>query len=127
MIEVGPDGRAFLLGGYSPTSGLHHFPVAPLCPYTGAEDVEPVALSCFGTLWSWTAVTVRPPGYEGPVPYGLGVVELVREGLRVVGRLTVSDPAALAFGQPMRVIAEELPGIGTTWAFAPASDAEDVG
>ena len=23
----------------------------------------------------WTAVTTAPPGYEGPVPYGFGVVE----------------------------------------------------
>ena len=33
-----------------------------------------------------------PPGYLGEVPFGFGVVEL-DEGLRVLGRLTESDPA----------------------------------
>ncbi len=49
-----------------------------------------------GRLWLWTAVTSAPPGYAGPVPYGFGVVELDGVGLRVVGRLTESDPANLA-------------------------------
>lgn len=120
-IEIGPDGNATLVGGYSPSSGLHHFPLAELCPYTGAEDVETVTLSGTARLWAWTAVTSRPPGYEGPVPYGFGIVELERERLRVVGRLTVSDPAALTFGQAMHVVAEQLPEVGATWAFAPGA------
>ncbi len=122
-VEVDADGRATLVGGYSPTSGLHHFPLAPACPYTGADDVEAVALSVSGTLWSWTAVTAPPPGYEGPVPYGFGIVELPTEGLRVVGRLTVSDPTALHLGQAMHVVTESLPGVGTIWAFAPDESA----
>lgn len=119
------DGGVTLLGGWSATSGRHHFPPAPLCPYTGADDVEVVPLPRRGTLWAWTAVTSAPPGYEGPVPYGFGIVELGEAGLRVVGRLTVSDPAALRFGQPMEVVAEELPGPSgdgrVVWAFAPRS------
>jgi uncharacterized OB-fold protein len=118
-VEVGADGRAALIGGYSPTSGHYHFPLAPLCPYSGADDVERVALSNTGALWLWTAVTTAPPGYEGPVPYGFGVIELEREALRVVGRLTVSDPTALRLGQRMHVVTTELPEVGTIWAFAP--------
>lgn len=118
-VELDANGRPALVGGYSPTSGLHHFPLADACPYTGAQDVEAVALSTTATLWTWTAVTSAPPGYEGPVPYGFGIVELEREGLRVVSRLTVSDPDALTLGQAMHLVTEELPGVGTTWAFAP--------
>ena len=55
-----------------------------------------------GTLWAWTAVTAPPPGYQGEVPYGIGVVELP-EGVRVITRLTESDPAALSAGQPMEL------------------------
>jgi uncharacterized OB-fold protein len=62
-----------------------------------------VELSGTGRLWTWTAVTTAPPGYRGDVPYGFGVVELP-EGLRVIGRLTESDPARLSQGQPMRVV-----------------------
>jgi uncharacterized OB-fold protein len=117
LFDAGPDGGAVLRGGYSPSSGHHHFPLAGVCPYTGADDVEPVALPTTGTLWLWTAVTSAPPGYDGPVPYGFGVVELDGVGLRVVGRLTESDPSPLREGHPMRVVVDELPGGVTTWAF----------
>ena len=36
---------ARLIGGYSPDSGRYHFPLAPVCPYTGADDVQEVRLS----------------------------------------------------------------------------------
>jgi uncharacterized protein len=111
-----------LVGGYSPTSGHHHFPLAPVCPYTGADDVEEVTLPATGRLWLWTAVTSAPPGYEGPVPYGFGVVELDGIGLRVVGRLTETDPAVLHEGQPMRVVVDRF-GDVETYAFAPAEPA----
>jgi uncharacterized protein len=118
-----PGGNVTLLGGWSPTSGRHHFPPAPLCPYSGADDVEVVSLPTNGSLWAWTAVTSAPPGYEGPVPYGFGIVELDDIGLRVVGRLTEPDPSALHHGQPMVVTTETLPGGRVVWAFAP----EDMG
>ncbi len=117
------DGTARLIGGYSPGSDRYHFPLAPVCPYTGADDVQEVRLSEVGRLWAWTAVTAAPPGYEGPVPYGFGIVELEAEALRVVGRLTEPDPARLTAGQPMRVVVERLPGDLDMWAFAPAEAA----
>jgi uncharacterized OB-fold protein len=117
------DGTITLVGGYSPTSGRYHFPLLPTCPYTGAADVETAELSRDATLWLWTAVTAAPPGYNGPVPFGFGVVELTRERLRVITRLTDPDPANLTFGQPMRLVADMLPGDDDdviTWAFGPA-------
>ena len=125
LFRLGDDGEIRLLGGYSPTSGKHHFPRLPACPYTGADDVEAIELSDRGTLWGWTAVTAAPPGYRGEVPFGFGVVELT-EGLRVITRLTESDPAALEFGMPMRLVVAPLHTAddGTqvvTYAFAPDS------
>lgn len=113
-----------LVGGWSPTSGRHHFPLLDTCPYSGARDVERVLLSTSATLWAWTAVTAPPPGYLGQVPYGFGVVELVEERLRVVTRLTEADPERLSFGQPMRLVADRLAvdesgADVVTWAFAP--------
>jgi uncharacterized OB-fold protein len=80
--------------------------------------VARVALSSDATLWAWTAVTAAPPGYQGAVPYGFGIVELTEERLRIVTRLTEADPARLTFGQPMTLVADELPDGVTTWAFA---------
>jgi uncharacterized OB-fold protein len=118
LFVLRDDGSIVLIGGFSPTSGKYHFPVLELCPYSGAADVERVELSAEGTLWAWTAVTAAPPGYEGSVPYGFGIVELTREELRIVTRLKESDPARLEFGQPMTLLADELRNGVITWAFA---------
>ena len=121
LFELHDDGTIALIGGYSPTSERHHFPLLDTCPYTGATDIETVTLSHDATLWAWTAVTAAPPGYRGPVPFGFGVVELEREQLRVITRLIESDPAQLTFGQPMRLVADPLPGDDgeqvVAWAF----------
>jgi len=125
LFELRDDGTITLVGGYSQTSKRFHFPLLETCPYSGATDVETVELSSEATLWAWTAVTAAPPGYAGPVPFGFGVVELVHEQLRVITRLTESDPANLTFGQPMRLTADTLPGEDgepvVTWAFEAAA------
>ena len=125
LFELRDDGTITLVGGYSQTSRRFHFPLLETCPYSGATDVETVELSSEATLWAWTAVTAAPPGYAGPVPFGFGVVELVHEQLRVITRLTESDPANLTFGQPMRLTADTLPGEDgepvVTWAFEAAA------
>jgi hypothetical protein len=68
-------------------------------------------------------VTAPPPGYEGAVPFGFGVVELTKERLRVVTRVTEPDPSALTFGQPMRAVVDVLHDDVVTWAFAPVDGA----
>ena len=115
-----------LLGSRCGSCGSHLFPRADACSYCAAEEPEPVELSDRGTLWSWTAVTAPPPGYQGETPFGIGVVELP-EGVRVITRLTESDPAALAEGQPMelRIVALHRDAEGNdvvTYAFAPVGD-----
>ena len=111
---------AVLLGGHSPSSGLDHFPLQPVCPYTGADDVVAVDLPRTGSLWYATEVTAAPPGYAGRVPYGLGVVEL-DGGLRVVGRILGDTPATIAPGTPMEVTTELVATPEgedrTVWAF----------
>ena len=126
LFRMEGDGSLTLLGGRSASSGLTHFPIGEVCPYSGAADVEPVDLPRSGTLWAWTEVTTAPPGYSGPVPYGLGVVEFdTGRGtlLRVIGRLVGLDASAAAHGVVMSAVADEFDDdSGTTvltWAFAP--------
>jgi uncharacterized OB-fold protein len=114
-----------LLGSRCAACGNYHFPAATTCTYCSSEDVTPSQLSTEGVLWAWTAVTAPPPGYLGEVPFGFGVVELP-EGLRVLGLLTETDPAALSDGQPMRlvrhVLGERADGtVVHTYAFEGAS------
>ena len=112
-----------LLGSRCDACGQHHFPRAETCPYCAAPGAHPVELSDTGRLWAWTAVTAAPPGYQGEVPYGFGVVELP-EGLRVLGRLTEADPSRLAADQPMRLVIvalhdDEEGRAVVTYAFSP--------
>ncbi len=116
-----------LLGSRCSNCGSTLFPRVDSCTYCAAEDPAPVELSRRGTLWSWTAVTAPPPGYAGAVPFGIGIVELP-EGVRVITRLTESDPAALAAGQAMecRVVTLHADAEGNdvvTYAFAPVAGA----
>jgi uncharacterized OB-fold protein len=96
-----------LLGGRCRNCERHHFPSSSRCPYCGSNDVTAVHLTRTGTLWAWTAVTAPPPGYQGVVPFGFGVVELP-EGVRVITRLTESDPTRLTFGMPMQLVLDDL-------------------
>lgn len=123
MFRVDAAGTV-LLGGRSASSGLTHFPRRPLCPFTGADDVEPVDLPATGALWAWTTVESAPPGYTGEVPYALGVVELA-DGLRVVGRLV--DTPSPSHGLAMVVTTDVVPGPEgeprSVWAFTPSDGA----
>jgi uncharacterized OB-fold protein len=112
-----------LLGSHCLHCGSTLFPRTDTCAYCATEGPEAVELSRAGTLWAWTAVTAPPPGYAGDVPFGVGVVELP-EGVRVIGRLTESDPAALSAGQQMelRVVPLHQDADGNdvvTYAFSP--------
>jgi uncharacterized protein len=118
VLRVDDDGIT-LLGGWSATSRLRHFPRSSVCPFSGADDVEPIDLPRTGTVWLHTTVTVAPPGYSGPVPYGLGIVELDGEPmLRVVSRLRGED---IAVGTVVQLGGEEVPGPdgdpSMTWVF----------
>lgn len=114
---------ATLLGSRCGVCGAHHFPRHDTCPYCSADDPQPTELSAHGKLWAWTAVTAPPPGYLGETPYGVGVIELP-EGIRVISRLTESDPFALRLGQLMelRIVPLHADAQGNevvTFAFAP--------
>jgi uncharacterized OB-fold protein len=105
-----------LLGSRCTDCGGHHFPRHETCPYCASDAVEPIELSPTGRLWAWTAVTAAPPGYEGAVPFGFGVVEL-SDGVRVITRLVESEPGRLRAGDAMRLVLVPLSGEVVTYAF----------
>lgn len=111
-----------LLGSRCRQCDAPHFPRRDRCPYCSAEGCEPVELSPRGRLWAFTAVTAPPPGYLGDTPYGFGVVEL-EDGLRVIARVTESDPSRLSLDQAVHLVIDELAtdedGTVVTYAFAP--------
>ncbi len=108
-----------LLGGACDGCGRRHFPATRHCPWCGAAGTAAVRLSSEGRLWAWTAVRTAPPGYEGPVPFGFGVVELPADGLQVVTLLTESDPSRLHEGEPVRFTTVPVGNGSSSWGFAP--------
>ena len=100
-------GTWHLLAGYCEACYRHHFPRLGNCPYCSSEGCTERALGTSGKLHLFTTVVNRPPGYRGEVPFGFGVVELP-EGLRVISRLTESDPSRLHFGQNVRLVITPL-------------------
>jgi len=110
-----------LIGGACAACGRRHFPRAGSCPWCGEGAVTSARLSVEGRLWSWTSVHTAPPGYDGPVPFGFGVVELTDDALQVVTRLTEADPQRLAVGDTMVFTTTLVADETTSWAFAPVT------
>jgi len=104
LFSEQPDGPRLIAGRCDACSHLH-FPIAPVCPYCGDTACERTEVGPHARLWLFTAVTSRPPGYRGPLPYGFGIVEL-DGGLRIVTRLTEARLDRLTTGMPMRLVVE---------------------
>lgn len=107
LFTMEGESGARLLGGLCPSCRRVHFPRLPTCPYCSAGDCSEQPLSPSGTLYLYTAVLSRPPGYKGDVPFGFGVVELP-EGLRVITRITETEPGKLRPGMPMQLVLVRL-------------------
>lgn len=82
------------------------------CENCGSRNLEPIALSNEGILYTYTVLHAPLRGaYKGPrdpfVPLGMGLVELP-EGCRILTPLTVNDHESLKVGMPMRLIVDTL-------------------
>lgn len=126
LFSVDAAGAPHLLGSHCSMCEHYAFPRTTDCPYCTSTTTEPVELSDHGTLWAWTAVTASPPGYEGSVPFGFGIVELVPERLRIITRLEAPDPTMLTFGQAMQLVIVPLTenddgATVVTWSFKDAT------
>jgi len=116
-----------LIGGSCRACTRRHFPSQRVCPYCGEASCEPAALSRSGTVHLCTTVISRPPGYEGPAPYGFGVVEL-DDGIRVISRILDPDRAAVGTSVEiaLEVIGSDADGREiVTYAFRPRAASDE--
>ncbi|WP_395307407.1 OB-fold domain-containing protein [Mycobacterium sp. AMU20-3851] len=132
-ISTWPDAEPSLIGARCGTCGQTTFPVQRRCPACSSDAMSPHHLPRRGTLVAWTTQGFPPgPPYKGPtgkefVPFGVGLVQL-GDVLRVEGRLTENDPAALEFGMEVELtmipFATDADGDElVTFAFAPVQGA----
>lgn len=102
-ISTWPDPTPHLLGSRCTACDATVFPVQPQCPRCSRLEMVDFELPRRGTLVAWTTQGFLPGapylGRETPktfTPFGVGLVQL-GDVIRVEGRLTESDPAALRF------------------------------
>lgn len=94
-----PQGLA-LAGSRCRSCGRVYFPRKRVCPQCFQIDqMEEVALSRRGRLYTFTVAEAGPPGF--PVPYAFGYVDLP-EGVRVFSLLE-GDPEALEIGMELEM------------------------
>ena len=105
--EAGTEG--VLLGFRCRDCGIHVFGPATFCQGCTSDQLESVALSLHGTLYSYTIVRVPPAGWPGPVPYILGQVELP-EGPQVLAELVDCEKEDLSIGMAVALTLRPVPG-----------------
>lgn len=110
-FTVDDDGLPHLIGAKCPQCGTYVFPPRKNnCPNPACDGdtLEPVALSRRGTVWSYTENRYPPPApYPAPdpfEPFAIAAVELVAEGLIVLGKVVEGTLAAdLKVGMEMEL------------------------
>ncbi|MDP2727676.1 MAG: Zn-ribbon domain-containing OB-fold protein, partial [Dehalococcoidia bacterium] len=99
-----PQGLA-LVGSRCRSCGRTYFPRKRVCPQCFQIDqMEDVALSRRGRLYTFTVAEAGPPGFN--VPYAFGYVDLP-EGVRVFSPLE-GDHDALAIGMELEMIMGQI-------------------
>lgn len=104
-------GLPHLVGARCPRCGTYVFPPRENnCPNPGcaADELEQVALSRRGTLWSYTENRYQPPDpypqSESFEPFAVAAVQLAAEGIIVLGKVVEGTLAAdLKVGMEMEL------------------------
>ncbi|KUO75206.1 MAG: hypothetical protein APF81_16285 [Desulfosporosinus sp. BRH_c37] len=101
-----PSEEPHLIGSKCKNCAEVTFPKQPWCANCGGE-AEELLLSTIGKLYSFSNVNNAPPeGYKGPIPYGVGSVEV--DGVRVMCNITEHDPGKLKIGMEMQLVVDSL-------------------
>ncbi|MFC1942188.1 Zn-ribbon domain-containing OB-fold protein [Chloroflexota bacterium] len=97
-----------LIGGECGNCREVVFPKQPVCPNCQSNNIKEKLIGPRGKLYSFTNVNHPvPEAYKGPIPYGVGIIELP-EGVRVISHLTESDPDKLKADMDMVLIIDQL-------------------
>ncbi|MFC1867073.1 Zn-ribbon domain-containing OB-fold protein [Thermodesulfobacteriota bacterium] len=102
-----PDEEPHLEGVKCNKCGELFFPKRNRCINCFADEMEEVALSKKGKIYSYTTVHHETPGYSGPLPYAVGAVELP-EGIVILSPLTQCDLEELKVGMDVELVLEKL-------------------
>ena len=102
-----PEEEPHLEGVKCRICGEFFFPKRTRCINCFVEEMEEVALSKRGKIYSYTIVHHETPGYSGPLPYAVGAVELP-EGIVILSPLTQCAFEKLKIGRDVELVLEKL-------------------
>ncbi len=105
------DQRYRLEGAVCSTCGAKFFPPRQVCAECKSNKLGPFQFSGHGELYSFTTLYQAPLGFEGGVPYAVGMVKL-DEGPMVEAQLTDVNPDELKIGQRVEMVTRKLRELG---------------
>jgi uncharacterized protein len=106
-LEVGPDGKGYLVGGRCPECAAFYFPARSVCSRCLCGSLERVPLCSAGTLYTYTVIHQSLPQFE--TPYILGYVDL-DDNVRVAAQIVGLDAASLELGMRLTTQVEPREG-----------------
>ena len=99
--------RYQLIGNICKKCGAKHFPPRQVCTECRGTEFEPFKFNGQGELYSFTTLRSAPAGFEGYVPYSVGMIKL-QEGPMVEAMLTDVDEEDLEIGTPMEMVIRKI-------------------
>jgi uncharacterized OB-fold protein len=102
-----PDERPQLIGSRCKACGEVFCPKRLICAHCYEQDAEEISLSGKGKLYTYTIIRAPVLGYQGPIPFVVGQIELP-EGLTIQSILTGCEPERLEIGMPMEITLGKL-------------------
>lgn len=102
-----PGDRPQLIGSRCKACGEVFSPKRLICAHCYEQDMEEIFLSGKGDLYTYTVVRAPVLGYQGPIPFIVGEIELP-EGLRIRSILTGCEPERLKIGMAMEITLGKL-------------------
>ena len=107
LFKLSSLGKAYLIGSKCERCGDYFFPKKYVCLNCQATNLEEVALSTRGRVWSYTVARVTPPGSLITAPYVIAEVELP-EKLAVMTVLTECDPESVKIGMDVELVIDKV-------------------
>ncbi|MCL4489799.1 MAG: Zn-ribbon domain-containing OB-fold protein [Chloroflexi bacterium] len=103
--------RYRLEGAACTVCGAKFFPPRPVCAECKSANLQPFEFSGHGALYSFTTLYQAPLGYEGNLPYAVGMIKL-DEGPMIEAQLTDVNLEDLKIGQRVEMVTRKLREFG---------------
>ncbi len=101
------DQRYRLEGTICNRCGAKFFPPREVCTECKSTDMRVHAFDGHGELYSFTILHSAPQGYEGQLPYAVGMIKL-DEGPMLEAQITDTNFDDLKIGQRVEVVTRKL-------------------